>query len=69
MDMTLVDIVLYVIYLAIVTFMVHAHRNVNLVYKNNVAIEDVLVNPGCIKLYKCFFLAKVLIYNLIAPNV
>ena len=61
MDMTIRDIVLYVIYIAVVTFMVHGHRDVKLAYRNNVAIEDVLVNPGCIKLHKCFFLAKVII--------
>ena len=61
MDMTIRDIVLYAIYLGVVTFLVHAHRNINLAYRNNLAIEDVVVNPGCINLNKCFFLAKVLL--------
>ena len=52
MDMTLGDIVLYMFYVGVVMFMVHGHRNIKLVYRNNLAIEDVLVNPGCIKLAK-----------------
>ena len=59
MDMTLRDMILYGFYVGVVMFMVHGHRNINLVYRNNLAIEDVLVNPGCIKLYQCFFLEKV----------
>ena len=62
MDMTLGDIVLYMFYVGVVMFMVHGHRNIKLVYRNNLAIEDVLVNPGCIKLHKCFFLAKVIVF-------
>ena len=59
MDMTLRDMILYGFYVGVVMFMVHGHRNINLVYRNNLAIEDVLVNPGCIKLYQCFFFEKV----------
>ena len=65
MDMTLGDIVLYMIYLGVVTFMVHGHRNINLAYRNNLAIEDVLVNPGCIDLNQCFFFAKVIELSLV----
>ena len=47
MDITLRDIILYIIYMAVVIFMVHSHRNVNLAYDNTVAIETMLVRPSC----------------------
>ena len=47
MDITLRDITLYIVYMAVVIFMVHSHRNVNLAYHNTVAIETVLTRPSC----------------------
>lgn len=59
MDMTLRDISLYIVYLAVVMVAVHGHRDMRKSYLNTLAIEDVLVNPGCVKLHMCFFLEKV----------
>jgi len=59
MDMTLRDLGLYIIYLLVVMTVVHGHRDVKQSHLNSLAVEDVLVNPGCIKLHQCFFLEKV----------
>ncbi|XP_053405410.1 polycystic kidney disease protein 1-like 3 isoform X2 [Mercenaria mercenaria] len=58
MNITLRDIGLYIIYVAVVCIVVHGHRDIKEAYYNSLAIEDVLVNPGCIILYQCFFLAN-----------
>ena len=59
MDMTIRDIVFYVIYVAVVTFMVHGNRDVKLAYSNKVAIENVLVTPSCVDTHTCYSLKKV----------
>ena len=61
MDMTLRDIVFYVIYVAVVTFMVHGNRDVKLAYRNKVAIENVLVTPSCVDADTCYSLEEVTI--------
>lgn len=59
MGMTLRDLVAYVVYLGVTLVVVHGHQQVRTAYRNTLALEDVLVNPGCVNLNKCFFMAKV----------
>ena len=47
MDMTIRDIVLYVIYMVVVTVMVHGDRNISLAYRNTETLENILVNAKC----------------------
>ena len=59
MNITIRDIILYIFYLAVVCIVVHGHRDIKEAYYNSLAIEDVLINPGCIVLSQCFFLDSV----------
>ncbi|WAQ99880.1 PK1L2-like protein, partial [Mya arenaria] len=58
MDMTLRDLLLYFVYLGVLLVVVHGHREVRTAYLNTLALEDVLVNPGCVNTNLCFFLEK-----------
>ncbi|KAL4227725.1 Polycystic kidney disease protein 1-like [Mactra antiquata] len=76
MNVTLFDIGLYFIYMTVVCFVVHGQRDINKAYYNSLAIEDVLINPGCANPNNCFFLEKVdnmdtfyqYLYDVAIPN-
>lgn len=64
MDNTIRDITLYVIYMAVVIFMVHVNRNVTLSYQNTAALEKLLLRTSCLEGENCVSLADVSDYTL-----
>ena len=59
MNMTILDIVFYVIYMVIVMLMVHGHRSIGVAYRTTETIENILVTPSC---DDCTFLKEVSLF-------
>ena len=59
MNMTILDIVFYVIYMVVVMLMVHGHRSIGVAYRTTETIENILVTPSC---DDCTFLKEVSLF-------